>query len=183
MAAWRPLAGSGKADSRISDCGNGRRSRAAIGTDPPQHETSWYIARPSQTFSAFEMPPNRLLDVAYAELGLSAGALHPTADTPFDMSRVEWIDRGEWLAAARAVGAEAIFFVDNNPVLVFASFTDPDPEAIRKYVNRVWCLSRPHRLFLEVGGELRVYDLTKPPERRHDAASSVRSICDCFKDS
>lgn len=66
------------------------------------------------------------LDEAYERLGYEDGMLLDAVERPGSMSREAdgWLDKGEWLALARKVGAEKVFFVDNNPVIVFCGFAD-----------------------------------------------------------
>lgn len=109
--------------------------------------------------------PNAFLQAAYQELALDKGRLVDATDRPDRSTRDDWLDRGEWLALAKRVHAEKVFFVDSNPVFVFAQTEDADPEATRKLFNDAWCMARPQCLFLATPGELAVYDLTRSPVR------------------
>ncbi|MBN2533173.1 MAG: hypothetical protein JXB88_09795 [Spirochaetales bacterium] len=63
-----------------------------------------------------------LLDAVYNELDYTSGELF---DTPnFNINMDIWLDKGEWLVAAKRVGAKKVFFIDNNPVIVFAECKD-----------------------------------------------------------
>lgn len=106
-----------------------------------------------------------LLDAAIAELGFSGGELLPASDDPTTVSSEVWLEKGDWLALGKTVGAESVFFVDQNPVIVFARLDESSPESLERFYNRVWCMARPQLLFLARPGELAVYDLTKPPMR------------------
>ena len=81
----------------------------------------------------------------------------------------EWVDRGDWQQLAAQVGAESIFFVDHDPVVVFAKPVDTTPGALRMLYERIWCMARPQLLFLATPGELSAFDLTKPPPKPHEA--------------
>ena len=107
--------------------------------------------------------PQKLLKSAYEQLGYSEGPLFEGASDPNNLSRKDWIEKGEWLTLTKEVGAEKIFFVENNPVAVFAQSEVNEPEALRKLFNKIWCMSRPRLLFLAVPGQLTVYDLAKEP--------------------
>ena len=62
-----------------------------------------------------------LLDAVYKELDFSSGDLLSATDNPTSCRRrSDWIDKGEWLAAAHRAGVEKLFFVNQNPVAVFA---------------------------------------------------------------
>jgi type I restriction-modification system DNA methylase subunit len=124
------------------------------------------------------------LDEAYSKLDLFGGELLDPTDTPSDeLTTQQWIDKGDWLSLARKVRAQKIFFVDNNPVIVFAKINGSDVDALRTKFNEVWCMARPILLFLANENSLTVYNLTKPPSRTRDEwirtspeLSTVRTI-------
>lgn len=111
--------------------------------------------------------PEQMLQAAYRDLGyaddqnLVVAAESPSEGTSAD----KWVEQGEWLATAKVANAESVFFVDGNPVVVFAKHTDSNPSALRQIINRIWCMARPRLLFLASPGELRVFDLGEPPIR------------------
>ena len=57
------------------------------------------------------------LDTLTRELDYEGGVLFPTSESPGRMRRADWVDKGEWLAAAKRAGAEKLFFVQDNPVV------------------------------------------------------------------
>lgn len=106
-----------------------------------------------------------LLHRAYADLGLEDGRLIGPATTP---ARVDdpavWRDLGEWLMLADRLGADRVFFVGDDPVLVFAHLgTRADEADITALYRRAWSMARPRCLFVDLGDELRVYRLDAPP--------------------
>ena len=108
----------------------------------------------------------QLLDTVYKRLGFVDGDLLAATDKPNDKTSEAWLDKGDWLALAKKVGAEKLFFVNNYPVVVFAEQTSDDAADWSRYFNSVWCMARPQLLFLARQGELSVYNLTKKPVRR-----------------
>jgi hypothetical protein len=92
-----------------------------------------------------------------------------------------WVEKGEWLALAKRVGAERVFFVENNPVVVFAELDDADPNRWLRVFNRVWCMARPQLLFLARDGELSVYNLTMMPARELDEESRQERLLDIVR--
>ncbi|MBT9545674.1 MAG: SAM-dependent DNA methyltransferase [Candidatus Sericytochromatia bacterium] len=103
------------------------------------------------------------LTALYKELDFLNGALYTASDTPLkEVSPLEWVEKGEWLAAAKRAGAEKIFFIENNPVVVFAE-CDSAPEEKIKAFNRIWSLARPRLLFLASPTEITVLDLAQEP--------------------
>jgi hypothetical protein len=103
------------------------------------------------------------LNILCEELDFKSGSLYPVMDNPSACTKsADWIEKGEWLAAAKRAGAEKIFFVYNNPVAVFAECGSGLEEKIKTF-NRMWCLARPRLFFLASPGELTVYDLAQRP--------------------
>jgi hypothetical protein len=103
-----------------------------------------------------------LLETAYQELGYMDGTLLDAADSPGGIEPDDWINKGEWLSLARKVNAEKIFFVDQNPVIVFAQCA-ANEEQLR--FREIWNMARPPLLFLASPGELAVYNLNHGPAR------------------
>lgn len=112
--------------------------------------------------------PVELLRAAYSQLAFDQGALLPATRLPQSGALGDWLDRGDWQSLAAQVGAETIFFVDRDPVVVFAQAKDSSGEVLRKLYERIWCMSRPQLLFLASPGQLAVYDLTKPPPKPNE---------------
>jgi hypothetical protein len=99
----------------------------------------------------------------YKELDLASGDLQTATNDPsFCRSRIDWLEKGEWLAAAKRAGAEKIFFVENNPVAVFAECGADLLDKVKSF-SRAWSLARPRLLFLAAPGEFTVYDLARKP--------------------
>jgi hypothetical protein len=112
--------------------------------------------------------PKDILETVYKDLDYTSGTLCDTAESPANCSDVsQWIDKGEWLTAAKRAGADKIFFVDNNPIIVFAQCGVDDREKIKTF-NRIWCLARPRLLFLASPGQLTVLDLAQKPVEEND---------------
>lgn len=106
-----------------------------------------------------------LLDAAYEGLQFNRGELLAASSSAEELTTEQWVDKGEWLSIASEVKAEKVFFVNNNPVVVFAKSASNDDETMRRTFNRVWCMARPMLLFLARDGELAVYNLASPPVR------------------
>lgn len=124
---------------------------------------------------------NGSLDTLYEVLDFQSGSLLPTAEEPSpSMSNLDWLEKGEWLAAGKRAGAEKVFFVENNPVAVFAECDSQLLEEKAKAFNRIWSLGRPRLLFLASPGEIAVMDLARKPlnirEMGEDGASRHRGL-------
>ena len=113
--------------------------------------------------------PRFLLDEVYRSLGYTSDKLLNAVSLPKTDTEEEkaWLDKGDWLSLANKVGAEKVFFVKNDPILVFCVLeTGPkDFPALIELFRRVWCMARPQYLFIAVQGELQVYRLDHPPAR------------------
>ena len=106
-----------------------------------------------------------LLERVYTDLDLVSGTLLEAADTPLvDSDTQRWSELGDWLLLAARVKAERVFFLNDDPVLVFSSLPpESDESDVLDCYRRTWSLARPRCLFLAVGDELRVYSLASPP--------------------
>lgn len=103
------------------------------------------------------------LDYLYEKLDLYNGTLLTATDNPLNCPDVtDWLEKGEWLAAAKRAGGEKIFFVGNNPVAVFTKCSSEPEDKIYAF-NNVWCLARPRLLFMASPSEISVYDLAQRP--------------------
>ena len=111
-----------------------------------------------------------LLEAAAKGLGFADGDLLKADKQLSEATRDQWLDKGDWLALAKSVGAERVFFVEQNPVVVFARLDDESDDALRTFYNRIWCMARPQLLFLARPGELAIYDLGKAPIRPGERA-------------
>jgi type I restriction-modification system DNA methylase subunit len=102
------------------------------------------------------------LEAAYTDLHFDEGDLLSAKESPSKLSADQWVEKGEWLSLAKQVGAEKVFFVNNNPVVIFAKSNGADLEVLRLF-NRIWCMARPLLLFIARDNGLSVYNLSQPP--------------------
>lgn len=112
-----------------------------------------------------------LLDTVYSRLGFQEGDLFDAASDPTDCTPADWVNKGDWLALAKKVGAEKVFFVNDYPVIIFAEQPNAATDTWMRLFNSVWCMARPQMLFLARQGELSVFNLTKKPARQGEAAA------------
>ncbi len=104
------------------------------------------------------------LETIYDKLDFSNGQLFSVSGS--NISQNDWLDKGEWLKTADRAGADKIYFINNNPIVVFAKCLKTE-DKIATY-NKLWCLARPRILFLECQGELSVIDLAQAPIRKNE---------------
>lgn len=106
---------------------------------------------------------SKALDILYKVLDFQNGSLLTASEKPTSALKWDdWIEKGEWLAAAKRAGADKLFFVENNPVVVFAECGSDHLEKARAF-NRIWSLSRPRLLFLVSPDEISILDLAQRP--------------------
>lgn len=112
------------------------------------------------------------LEAAYTDLGYQHGALIDSVDASHigDVDTTSWLEKGNWLELGKKINAEKIFFVRNDPVIVFRAFETPPSESeILMAFRNTWCMTRSQYLFLALPGELRVYGLRQsPPQSTED---------------
>lgn len=120
--------------------------------------------------------PRAFLDEVYRSLHYEDGTLLDAVHLPDDYSRSEWVDKGDWLSLAAEIGAEKVFFVNNDPVLVFCTQEDADPHKLLNVFRRYWCMARPQCLFLALPGELRVYSLNQDPAKNVETWQNIKPL-------
>jgi type I restriction-modification system DNA methylase subunit len=101
--------------------------------------------------------------------------LLPAQECPKKKAK-DWLEKGDWQTLAAQVGAEKIFFVGQNPVIVFARLENHGEQTLRELYRRVWSMARPQFLFLARPGELVVYDLTQPPPKSDQSVNGDRRL-------
>lgn len=118
-----------------------------------------------------------LLEAAYKELAYAGSNefLDSTADIDA-LDESDCIEKGDWLKLAKEVNAEKVFFINNNPVVVFARHDSDDITALRKLYNNIWCMARPRLLFLAKPGELAVYDLARKPSQTDKDWKKIKAL-------
>ncbi len=124
------------------------------------------------------MRPTALLERTYEDLDLVGGKLLDATDRPpAGGDPDDWRRLGDWLMLARRVGAERVFFVGDDPVLVFSTLPShaTERDVVRAY-RKTWCLARPRCLFLAKGDELRVYALSTPPAAGDDGEVQLEPL-------
>ena len=116
------------------------------------------------------------LSSVYNQLDYNSGQLFDLLSKPSNkIEQEDWLNKGEWLLAAKKAGADKIFFIDNNPVVVFAKCNNTKNDKINCF-NKLWSLARPRILFLESEGELSVIDLAQKPIHINDETRELKSL-------
>jgi hypothetical protein len=106
---------------------------------------------------------SKVLDIIYNVLDFQSGSLLTASEKPTStLKSDDWLEKGEWLAAAKRAGTDKVVFIENNPVAVFAECGSDHLEKAKAF-NRIWSLARPRLLFLVSPGEISVLDLAQKP--------------------
>ncbi|MCI0471474.1 MAG: N-6 DNA methylase, partial [Candidatus Aminicenantes bacterium] len=132
------------------------------------------------SFAGFPGMPGFFQEV-YEELDFKNGDLVEVKDTA-KLGEEEYIDKSQWLELCRYIGKnntfkpEAIFFVENNPVIVFVEGTAEDQDRLHEIYNRLWCMANPRLLFISTPVELNVYDLAGKPARKLEDLKPLETV-------
>jgi hypothetical protein len=123
-------------------------------------------------------PTSILLEKVYNRLGYTEGVLLNAVAQPESNSKEydHWLEKGEWLTIAAKVGAEKIFFVDNDPVIVFCEASTGNEENLLNIFRQVWCIGRPQCFFIATPGELKVFSLNQPPVQNIDEWRKIQPL-------
>jgi type I restriction-modification system DNA methylase subunit len=122
-----------------------------------------------------------LLQEVYVGLDLNNGDLVQVEETA-NLKDREFVDKSQWLDLCRYISrdesfkAEAVFFVENNPIIVFVRGTEADRERLHEVFNRVWCMANPRFLFISTPTELSVYDLASRPARELKELTPLETV-------
>lgn len=125
-----------------------------------------------ESIEATQPAAQKFLEAAYIQLDYQHGALINSIDKS-QVNAVDtddWLEKGNWLELGKKINAEKIFFVNNDPVIVFRAFDSPPSKSeILTAFRQAWCMTRSQYLFLALPGELRVYGLRQsPPQSAED---------------
>jgi len=121
------------------------------------------------------------LPAVYRELDFENGDLVEVKNTA-ELDEEEYINKSQWLELCRYIGKdktfkpEAIFFVENNPVIIFVAGTEEDQNSLHEIYNRLWCMANPRLLFISTPVELNVYDLAGKPARTLEKLKPLETV-------
>jgi type I restriction-modification system DNA methylase subunit len=125
-------------------------------------------------------PDGSVLERVYETLGYNQGILLEAVKYPKSSASKEaeaWVDKGDWLSLAVEVGVKKVFFVRDEPTLVFYEFPDtPSPADELNVFRRVWCMARPQCLFMAMPDKLKVYSLNQTPVEKEEDWPTVKTL-------
>jgi type I restriction-modification system DNA methylase subunit len=118
---------------------------------------------------------------AYSELDFRNGDLVEvkdieTLDEQAFINKAQWLNLCQYINRNKSFAAESIFFVENNPVIVFVNSIDTDKHKLHEIFNQIWCMANPRLLFISTPTELNVYDLANKPVRKEEELSPLETV-------
>lgn len=127
---------------------------------------------------------NRLLDDVYEALDYNSGDLIDIDSYTDSISTDNYIAKGQWLDTCRSINERAdfkidkLFFVQNNPIVVFVDALEIEKEKIFAVYNEIWSLARPRLVFFENNTSISIYDLASSPAKSNNDLTPLSSIVD-----
>lgn len=124
----------------------------------------------------------RLLDEVYETLDYQAGDLLDVTSFPDSINVDEYVAKGQWLDTCRSINqreefqVDKVFFVQNNPVVVFVDATAVAKERIFSVYNEIWSLARPRLVFIENNTSITIYDLASKPAKSNNDLNPLSSV-------
>jgi len=122
-----------------------------------------------------------MLEQVYKELDFQNGDLIEVKDIE-NLEEQEYVNKAQWLILCRYISqnksfkAESIFFVENNPVIVFVNCPETDKSKLHEIYNQIWCMANPRLLFISTPTELNVYDLANRPAREMKELTALETV-------
>lgn len=121
------------------------------------------------------------LNRVYIELDLLDGDLVEVKDTDnLDeqafVNKAQWLNLCHYISKNKSFRAESIFFVENNPVIVFVNSIEEDVNRLHEIYNQIWCMANPRILFISTPVELNVYDLADEPVQKAEDLNPLETV-------
>ncbi len=115
-----------------------------------------------------------LLDEVYEKLDYQSGDLFDVGINRSSVGIENYISKGQWLDTCFSINSrnqfhiDKIFFVQDNPIIVFVDANTIEQEKIFNVYNEVWSLARPRLVFVQNDSAITVYDLASNPARSNE---------------
>ncbi|MEQ8472563.1 MAG: N-6 DNA methylase [Marinoscillum sp.] len=117
--------------------------------------------------------PSLLLSDLYSALNYAAGDLIDISSSIADIEEQTFLSKGEWISACHVLNSkhhfkvDKLFFVQDNPVLVFIDASKVEKNKLFQVYNSVWSLARPRLVFIDIGNQINVFDLAADPAKNN----------------
>lgn len=115
-----------------------------------------------------------LLDEVYEKLDYQSGDLFDVDINRSSIGVENYISKGQWLDTCFLINSrnqfhiDKIFFVQDNPIIVFVDANTIEQDKIFSVYNEVWSLARPRLVFVQNDSAITVYDLASNPARSNE---------------
>ena len=122
------------------------------------------------------------MDGVYEILDYKSGDLVDVASNTDTISLDNYIAKGQWLDTCSAINkrvnfkVDKLFFVQDNPVVVFVDATTFEKGEIFSVFTEVWSMARPRLVFIENNASITIYDLASSPAKSNDELSPLTSF-------
>jgi hypothetical protein len=117
-----------------------------------------------------KIPTIKFLEEVYKQLDLETENLNQVENFIAFISEEDNLEKGEWLSLANYLNKSSdftidkIYFLENNPFIIFTTTTLPD-DRLHEVYNKLWNMARPRFLFLATLSKIEVYDLSDKPAK------------------
>src|SRR5690606_8275774 len=91
----------------------------------------------------------------------------------------EYLSKGQWIDTCVSINEksqfkiEKIFFIQNNPVVVFVNANTVEKKEIFKVYNSIWSLARPRIVFVENDHSVSIFDLAADPAKNNSELKEI----------
>ena len=127
------------------------------------------------------------LDQVYDLLDYKSGDLIDIGTSRNNLSPEGYMEKGQWVETCASINKktkefkiDTVFFVQENPVVVFVDATNKQKGEIFKVFNSIWSLARPRLVFIENKSSVSVYDLASIPAK---SDKELDPLVDIIKES
>jgi type I restriction-modification system DNA methylase subunit len=120
-----------------------------------------------------------LLSSIYNQLDYESGELVSVTDGKSEFDEEEYLSKGQWIDTCLSINEKSsfkidkVFFVQNNPVIVFVNAAQHEKHEIFKVYNSIWSLARPRIVFIENDYSVSIFDLAADPAKSNSELKRI----------
>lgn len=123
------------------------------------------------------------LKQVYKELDYNSDGLIDIEIPRNVLGEQDYLSKGQWVDICSTINGKTtefsidrVFFVQENPVVVFVDASKKQKGEIFKIFNSIWSLARPRIVFIENDTTISVYDLASDPAKSDDDLNPLVEI-------
>ena len=123
-----------------------------------------------------------LLDEIYQALDYRSGDLVDVDISKGDIGAENYLAKGQWLDTCLSINkrnpykVDKLFFIQNNPVIVFVDANTVEKKEIFRVFNEIWSLARPRLVFVENNASVTIYDLGSNPAKSNEELKPLSDV-------